>query len=256
MEATEVKKKILIRTIQKLDYDTEDIYSLAVKYPPSGWKTIFEEEDVKSELKDIAETLKFLEAKGERWFPPKKDLFRAFHLTPLREVKVVIVGQDPYAQYGSDSLPRPTGLSFSVRKTDTIPASLHNIFHELTDEYPEMKVPQHGCLESWALQGVLLLNSSLTVRVDDSGSHRKTWDGFIAYIIQRINKINPKCIYVLWGRESQRLKQYIGTKPIILEAAHPSSRNTNGKFLGNGHFKKINELLKANGSKEINWELV
>lgn len=259
MEQVETKKekKVAIRVVPKIDYAKSDVYTIAMSYIPNGWNSLFENPDVKYELKDVSETLEYQEKHGDPWFPQKKDLFRAFHLTPLNKVRVVIFGQDPYAQYGIDGLPRPTGLSFSVRKTDEIPASLRNIFEELLREYPNMKTPYHGCLESWTKQGVFLLNSSLTVKIDESGSHPAIWDGFLVHVINAINNKNPKCIYVLWGAQAKKLKKYIGTKPIILEAAHPSSRNKDVKssFIGNGHFLKINELLKSFGQEEINWEV-
>ena len=175
-------------------------------------------------------------------------------MTAPNEVRVVIIGMDPFPSIGDDGLPRATGCSFSVRRTDSIPVSLRNIFTEIQNELPDFKYPSHGCLDSWARQGILLLNKCLTVRPNEPDSHGSIWDGFLLAVLKKIESVRPKCIYVLWGKNAQKMKKFISGKSIILEAAHPAARGKSG-FFGNGHFVKINQLLTEAGEKPINWNL-
>lgn len=214
---------------------------------PDSWKEVFEKS--KYEFEHIDKMV------GDHYFPSKKNLFRAFHLTPLDNVKVVIIGQDPYHQMKSNGFPRAQGLSFSVSRTDEIPVSLTNIFEEIKNSYPDFVIPHHGDLSSWARQGVLLLNSALTVKPHQPGSHGVLWHGFITRVFEAIRDNRPKCIFVLWGNNAKDLISYIPDNAVILETSHPSGFSANKGFFGCGHFKKINEILKENGQEEINWSL-
>lgn len=204
-----------------------------------GWEKVFAEAE--EDFLDLDETLA-----NEFYFPHKSQIFRAFALTPLSNVRVVIIGQDPYPQPGYAN-----GLSFSVSHGSEIPGSLKNIYTELESSISGWKRPNHGDLTAWALQGVLMLNLSLTVRAGQPGSHGIIWMGFILKVIQAIHETNPHCIYVLWGQQAGKIEPYLGDRSIRLTSIHPSMRNGTG-FLGCGHFVKINELLKHS---PINWTL-
>lgn len=206
---------------------------------PRGWEPVFE--NAKNELGMISD---ILEEKGE-YLPLKKNLFRAFSLTPLQKVRVVIFGQDPYHGYDNNGQPQAQGLSFSVSRGVTVPPSLRNIYKEIKRSYPNWEIPNHGCLDHWASQGVLLLNSSLTVmpRNPDSHSKSKLWLPFIRWVLVAIENVNPKCIYVLWGKKAEKMKKFISNKAIILESSHPSPFSARRGFEGCGHFHKINEYL-------------
>ena len=216
------------------------------------WKKVFE--NSKNEIQAISDLLIEDSKEKGRFLPGNKNLFRAFELTPLNKVKVVLFGQDPYPTVLPSGLPRAQGISFSVRQDDEIPRSLTNIFTEIRSEYPEWNPPPHGDLTGWAKQGILLLNSCLTCPPGIAGGHSKymLWMPFILKVLEAIEKVNPKCIYVMWGMEAQKLQKYIGEKSTVLFSGHPSPLSAN-KFFGNGHFKKINEHLISFGQKPIEW---
>lgn len=178
--------------------------------------------------------------------PKKEDVFRAFELCPLEKIKVVIFGQDPYYQKDVAD-----GLAFSTQSTKC-PASLKNIFIEIKDEYPET-VFRSNDLSSWAKQGILLLNTCLTVEENNPLSMVGIWKDLILDVISILNKEDKKIIFVLWGNHAKKLKQFIDSKHFILESSHPSPFSANYGFFKNGHFKKINQLLKSLDEQEINW---
>lgn len=216
------------------------------------WKTAFDK--ARGELQQIASILDDETQKFTHPVPNKNDTFKAFELTPLNEVKVVIIGQDPYPQINNGT-PMAKGLSFSVDKDVAIPVSLNNIFKEIKMEYPEWNRPDNGDLTKWTKQGVLLLNSCLTCRPGESGSHSKykLWLPFILKIIKEIEAVNPNCIYVMWGAQAQRMTEYLGDKTIKLEAAHPSGFSASRGFFKCGHFKSINDILIKNQKIPIEW---
>jgi uracil-DNA glycosylase len=189
------------------------------------------------------------------FLPDKNDLFRAFELTPLESVRVVIIGQDPYPKILSNGRPRAKGLSFSVDERDIIPSSLKNIFKEIATDYPNWIRPSHGNLTKWAEQGVLMLNVCLTCPPGEPGKHSKymLWMPFILKILADIDKVRPNCIYVMWGKQSQKIESYLGKKSVKLTAAHPSGLSASRGFYGCGHFKEINDYLLKIGEKEIEW---
>ena len=225
-------------------------------YTPLTWENVFE--DAKYELKDVSNILANQEAMGCDFFPLKVNIFRAFDYTPLPHVKVVIIGQDTYPQIapiGTTYQPRGQGMSFSVHPTDEIPSSLKNIFKELVNTVEGFEMPDNGDLTPWARQGVLLLNSCLTVRANAPDSHGEIWYGFIKKVFKFINEINPKCIYVLWGSRAQNIKPMFGEKSICLECAHPSGRSAHRGFFGCNHFNLINNYLIEQGKQPIDWRL-
>lgn len=218
---------------------------------PLGWEKVFEE--AMEELEGIDQLLLRTSA-SKTIVPDRENIFNAFYLTPLDKVKVVIIGQDPYPQISPQTgKPVAQGFSFSVDKTDKIPSSLNNIFKELDKSIPEFKFPYHGDLSSWAKQGVLLLNSSLTCNLNEPNSHQKfkIWMPFISKILNAI----PKGIYPLWGREAQKMKSYINSGSLILETSHPSGLSCHQGFMGCGHFVKINKELIKRGQEPIDWNV-
>jgi len=226
------------------------IEEVAQKATPPGWEEVFEY--AMHEIKSASEVVE-IERKKYRICPMQRDLFRAFNLVPFDQVKVVILGQDPYPQVLSNGIPRATGLSFSVRKSDFIPSSLQNIYKELQDDIPDFKTPDHGCLEGWARQGVLFLNTALTLREGESGSHVNVWQGFTRKVIRKIVEENEDVIFVLWGGFAQKMTNVIGGAVTTLTSAHPSGRSANRGFFGCKHFSQINENLNEKGYKTINW---
>ena len=228
------------------------IAEIGKEFPPRTWEKVFS--DAENEIKDVSD---ILEEQGE-FFPQKEDIFAALWYTSLEEVKVVILGQDPYHQMVNIhdvSVPRACGLSFSVREGDSIPSSLKNIYKELTNSVRGFREPNHGSLVEWAVQGVLLLNKCFTVAPSKPGSHGDIWLGLVNRLFRAISSKNPKCIYILWGKEAQKVKSMIGEKSFVLEAAHPSGLSASRGFFGCNHFVTANEELLKQGKKPINWSL-
>lgn len=191
------------------------------------------------------------EYKNYQIFPPQEDIFNAFHLTPLKEVKVVILGQDPYHNIG-----QAHGLSFSVKPGVQTPPSLVNIYQELKEDMG-CYVPNNGYLVKWAKQGVLMLNTVLTVRAHQANSHRGIgWEIFTDAAIRALNEQDRPIVFLLWGRPAQMKKKMLNNKKhMILEAPHPSPLSAYRGFFGCGHFSKTNEFLKANGLSPIDWQI-
>lgn len=216
----------------------------------NDWLPVIEEETKKDYYKKLYLFLKE-EYSHHIIYPKSDDIFNALHLTPLSQVKVVILGQDPYHEPG-----QAEGLSFSVPKGEKIPPSLLNIYKELQDELG-CYIPESGSLRKWAEQGVLLLNSLLTVRAHAAFSHQgKGWEYFTDALIEAVNKEDRPIVYLLWGRAARDKKVMLNnSKHLILESAHPSPLSAHGGFMGNGHFKKTNEFLIANGVEPIDWQI-
>ena len=185
-------------------------------------------------------------------YPPADDIFNALHLTPLSEVKVLILGQDPYHNEH-----QAHGLSFSVLPEQTeIPPSLQNIYQELHDDLGCF-VPNNGYLEKWAKQGVLLLNTVLTVRAHQANSHQgKGWEQFTDAIIQAVNAQDRPVVYMLWGKPAQsKIPMLTNPGHLILKAPHPSPLSAYRGFFGCKHFSQANEFLKKNGVEPIDWQI-
>ena len=184
-------------------------------------------------------------------FPPANDIFNAFHLTPLKDVKVVILGQDPY--HGNN---QAHGLCFSVKPEVEIPPSLVNIYKELHDDLG-CTIPDHGYLVKWAKQGVLMLNTVLTVRAHQANSHRGIgWEEFTDAAIRVLNTQDRPIVFILWGRPSQMKKAMLNNpKHLILEAPHPSPLSSYRGFFGSRPFSKTNQFLEANGVEPIDWQI-
>ena len=182
-------------------------------------------------------------------YPPMHDIFNAFHLTPLSQTKVCIIGQDPYHGPG-----QAHGLAFSVKPGIAIPPSLLNIYKELEADLG-CPIPSHGCLTTWAEQGVLLLNAVLTVRGGQAGSHRNAgWEIFTSRIIEILNVRAEPVIFILWGRDAQNKKALISnSQHPIIASPHPSPLSAHRGFFGSRPFSRANELLKTQGTDPIDW---
>ena len=215
---------------------------------PVSWRAVAEVEFSKvyfRELQAFVET----ERREHCVFPSAENVYRAFELTPLQDVRVVILGQDPYHDDG-----QANGLSFSVRPGVKSPPSLRNIFKELQSDLGTAPA-NHGSLESWARQGVLLLNTVLTVRAHQAHSHRgKGWEEFTSRIIQAINQ-QPHVAFVLWGKPAQEIAGTLDQRHLVIESPHPSPLSAYRGFFGSRPFSRINSFLKQTGQPEIQWEL-
>jgi uracil-DNA glycosylase len=215
----------------------------------SSWKEVLKDEFKKPYFKNITEHIKTEKSMGRIIYPPGSLIFNAFEKTPFHQVKVVILGQDPYHGHG-----QAMGLSFSVPDNVPSPPSLMNIFKELKED-TGAHTPSTGNLTSWAQQGVLLLNASLTVRAGDPMSHSKIgWHTFTNTVITKISELKDKVVFLLWGKFAQEKIELINTKKhLILKAAHPSPLSANNGFFGCRHFSKTNQFLMQNGIDPINW---
>lgn len=217
----------------------------------NSWKEQLQKEFTKPYFLQIVTHLKTEKATGATIYPPGSLIFNAFNTTPFNEVKVVILGQDPYHGPG-----QAMGLCFSVPDGIAPPPSLQNIFKELHTDIG-MPIPSTGNLTPWAKQGVLLLNAILTVRANEAASHSKIgWMNFTDAAIKKISEEKSGIVFLLWGRFAQEKQQFIdATKHFILKAAHPSPLSAHNGFLGCKHFSKTNELLIKQGKTPIDWKL-
>ncbi len=215
-----------------------------------SWKEALAEEFEKPYFRSLAEFLHREKAAGKVIYPPGKDIFRAFDITPLDKVKVVILGQDPYIRPG-----QAMGLSFSVPDGTAMPPSLRNIFKEIEDDMG-IRMSGRTNLEPWARQGVFLLNTTLTVEAGKSNSHAGSgWSDFTDAVIRLISDRCDGVVFLLWGRFAQGKAPLVDTKKHhILMAAHPSPL-AGGAFQGCRHFSKTNEILIGEGKTPINWQL-
>ncbi|WP_017187147.1 uracil-DNA glycosylase [Alkalibacillus haloalkaliphilus] len=183
----------------------------------------------------------------ETVYPPYSEMFNAFNQTPFSETKVVIVGQDPYHGEG-----QANGLSFSVHKDQALPPSLKNIFKELESDYG--CYPEHGDLTHWANQGVLLLNTSLTVKEGEANAHHSLrWDEFTKSVIQIVSKEKNHVVFVLWGKQAYKNKAIIDERHTIVHAPHPSPLSAYRGFFGSKPFSQVNEALNEHGQEPVNW---
>lgn len=217
----------------------------------ASWNRILQAEFEKEYYQNL---LAFLEEEYSEHevFPPKNQVYNAFNITTFENLKVVIIGQDPYHDVN-----QAHGLCFSVNEGIKLPPSLVNIFKEQKEDLG-LEIPFSGKLTSWAEQGVLLLNATLTVRAHQAGSHQKKgWETFTDEVIKIISKEKKDVIFLLWGGFAKKKACLIDAeKHHILTSGHPSPLSANrGHWFGNKHFSKVNEILKSIGEKEIDWEL-
>lgn len=214
------------------------------------WYEALKEEFKKPYYRKLFDTVN-QEYRTHQIFPPAQDIFNAFHLTPLKDVKVVILGQDPYHNVG-----QAHGLCFSVQKGVKIPPSLVNIYQELHDDLG-CTIPHHGCLTKWAQQGVLMLNTVLTVRAHQANSHHGIgWEEFTDAAIMALNGQDRPIVFILWGSPAQRKAQML-TNPnhLILKAPHPSPLSAYRGFFGSRPFSQTNQFLEAHGVAPVDWQI-
>jgi uracil-DNA glycosylase len=214
----------------------------------STWKQYLSQEFSKPYFTQLTDFVK-TEYQTATVYPPGKEIFRAFDCCDFDQVKVVIIGQDPYHGAG-----QANGLCFSVRNGVRVPPSLVNIFKEIQQDLGK-PVPPSGDLERWANQGVLLLNATLTVRASTPGSHQnKGWETFTDAVIRKISEEKENVVFLLWGSYAQKKGEVIDrNKHLVLMSAHPSPFSADRGFFGCKHFSKANQYLKSKGLKEIDW---
>lgn len=217
----------------------------------SAWKEVLAQEIEQDYFIKIRTFLEAESAAGKVIYPPSNLVFNIFDRISLADIRVVILGQDPYHGEG-----QAHGLSFSVPKTEKIPASLRNVYKELEEDIEGFVKPKHGNLEAWAEQGVFLLNSSLTVEAKKAGAHAKIgWTSFTDAVIKKISDRQEGVVFMLWGAYAKQKSSLVDvSKHLVLEAAHPSPLAGNA-FLGNKHFSKANAYLIEQGKQPINWLL-
>ena len=217
---------------------------------PNRWENFAFNEQKKEYLLSLKLKLKEELISGKTIYPPKKEIFKAFELTAPENTKDIILGQDPYHNFN-----QANGLCFSVNEKQLLPPSLKNIFKELEDDLG-IKNYEHGDLSSWAKQGVLLMNTSLTVEKGKPGSHLKFgWEQLTDQVIRSFNK-KKKIVFMLWGKSAAKKKKLIDEdKHFILEASHPSPFSCHKGFFGCNHFSRCNNFLKTSGKEEINWQI-
>lgn len=227
---------------------TEPAKPVEVNIHPS-WKRRLETEFAKPYFAELVDFVKN-EYKNEVVYPPPKYIFRAFDTTPFENVKVVVLGQDPY--HGPN---QANGLCFAVADGVALPPSLQNIFREIEAEFETKITNRSGDLSRWAKQGVLLLNATLTVRANLAGSHQnKGWERFTDAAIAALSEQREHVVFMLWGNYARQKGAHIDrAKHLVLESPHPSPFSASSGFFGNGHFKKANEYLIAHGQQPINW---
>ncbi|MHA6247713.1 uracil-DNA glycosylase [Pontibacter sp. CAU 1760] len=213
-----------------------------------SWQNVLQDEFEKPYFKNLVSFVKD-EYTSQKVYPAGSQIFHAFERCPFNEVKVVILGQDPY--HGPN---QANGLAFSVSDQVRIPPSLLNIFKEIKNDLGK-DMPATGNLERWAGQGVLLLNATLTVRAANAGSHQKKgWEEFTDAVVQKVNDLKEHVVFMLWGAYAQKKGAFIDTrKHLVLKAAHPSPFAADRGFFGTHHFSKANRYLKEHGMKEIDW---
>jgi len=215
-----------------------------------NWSALFKEE---SEKDYYIKLNQFIDSEYESKivYPSREDLFRAFHVTSYEDVKVVIIGQDPYHGKG-----QAHGMSFSVQKGVTIPPSLRNMYKELHADLG-LAAPNHGYLMEWANEGVLLLNTVLTVRESEPNSHKgKGWEQFTDVVIKKLDERSRPVIFLLWGKHAEQKEKLItNSRHFVIKSPHPSPFSANRGFFGSRPFSKVNAVLKEMGEKEIDWQL-
>ena len=216
----------------------------------NDWLDAVSEEFKKPYYRELYTFVKEEYSKGPV-YPPAEDIFNAFHFTPLSKVKVLLLGQDPY-----HNVNQAHGLSFSVSVSQKIPPSLQNIYQELHDDLG-CKIPNNGYLKKWADQGVLLLNTVLTVRAHQANSHQgKGLEKFTDAIIQAVNEQDRPIVYLLWGRPAQKKASMLtNPKHLVLKAPHPSPLSAYSGFFGCRHFSQANAFLQEQGAEPVDWQI-
>ncbi|AKT39084.1 uracil-DNA glycosylase [Chondromyces crocatus] len=218
---------------------------------PDSWMSVLSDELEKPYFKKLA-TYVDAERAAHQVFPPEGDVFSAFRLTPYEEVRVLLLGQDPYHDDN-----QAHGLCFSVRPGIPTPPSLVNMYKEAVEDVSGFETPRHGCLTAWAEQGVLLLNTVLTVRAHQPNSHKgQGWETFTDAVIKKVSDKPDPVVFVLWGGYAQKKEKLIDArKHIVIKSAHPSPLSARSGFFGSRPYSKINDALTHAGKPAIDWKL-
>jgi len=218
----------------------------------ASWKALLQPEFEHEYMRQLRAFLLQEKQSGKQVYPAGKDMFNALNSTPFDRVRVVILGQDPYHGPG-----QAHGLCFSVQQGVEIPPSLRNIYKELASDLGVVPA-RHGCLQSWASQGVLLLNAVLSVEAGRAGSHQgRGWEQFTDRIIALLNERREHLVFMLWGSHAQKKGQFIDrSRHLVLESPHPSPLSASRGFLGNRHFSRANQYLLAHGRDAVDWRVL
>lgn len=218
----------------------------------ASWKALLQPEFEREYMRQLRAFLLQEKQAGKQVYPAGKDMFNALNSTPFDRVRVVILGQDPYHGPG-----QAHGLCFSVQQGVEIPPSLRNIYKELASDLGVVPA-RHGCLQSWASQGVLLLNAVLSVEAGRAGSHQgRGWEQFTDRIIALLNERREHLVFMLWGSHAQKKGQFIDrSRHLVLESPHPSPLSASRGFLGNRHFSRANQYLLAHGRDAVDWRVL
>jgi uracil-DNA glycosylase len=253
-----MEEKSLIASNTKLydssQYTTADLPTLFTRLIPLGWIELFT--DYTRELDDVGTVLKKMVERSHIIIcPAPYNIFRAFTLTPWWDVKVVILGQDPYYQL-ENGIPSATGCSFECRVGDPIRQSLKNIFLVLSKTVEGFKFPDSGDLSKWTSQGVLMVNACPTTESGVPGAHKNIWKFFMLRVLQFLSKKKKNVVYMLWGRDAQSYRTAINTSSnFILEASHPVAQGKSNDFFSCDHFNQCNRHLESSGQTLIDWRL-
>ncbi len=218
----------------------------------ASWKALLQPEFERDYMRELRAFLLQEKQTGKQVYPAGRDMFNALNSTPFDRVRVVILGQDPYHGPG-----QAHGLCFSVQPGVEIPPSLRNIYKELASDLG-IAPARHGCLQSWAAQGVLLLNAVLSVEAGRAASHQgRGWEQFTDRIIALLNERREHLVFMLWGSHAQKKGQFIDrSRHLVLESPHPSPLSASRGFLGNRHFSRANQYLLAHGREAVDWRVV
>lgn len=233
-----------------LTLKSTNLKDMIIETIPLSWQSLFNEL-----YQDFLKINQILEGKYQDHiiiFPEIHNILNIFYDLQPKNIKVLILGQDPYYTLDHQGYPYAHGYAFSTLSSE-IPSSLQNIMIEIKHEYPDLQLSGKGNLLPWVKQGVFLLNSALTVEMDQPGSHIDIWQPIINRIINYISIVNPKCVFLLLGSHARNKKNYINKNCLIITAPHPSMRSVNKGFLGCNCFIKINDILKKRKDTEINW---
>jgi len=233
---------------------------------PEGWENLFN-----NSRKDLEYISKFIEKEKAQYgmvLPDTNNIFKIYELLKPEDIKVIIIGQEPYNQVKLDGTPKDQGIAFSLSRDDYVNSTLSLIFDEIKRSYDDIYnlrklknvnpfvTPSHGDLTKWIEQGVFLLNMSLTTRINTNDAHGRRWMGFIIRTIQEIHNKNPNVIYLLWGNKAQSLRSYIKNPSIVYTSQYPSKNNYGeDPFNGCNHFVKVNETLESKDKNPINWNI-
>lgn len=227
------------------------VYDLLYNDHFEGWSEAFL--PYKESVKKISDIIGEKEKKYGPYYPKKEDLFNCFKKTPLNKVKVVVWGQDPYYSESDTGEPMAQGYAFGVKKDECVPTTLLNIYKEIKSNFPVFVPPEHGDLTWLTDQGILFINSSMTIHpVNQHCNYNNLWNRFIYIVITIINQNTENCIHVLWGKKCEKLEEHIQSREVLV-ASHPSSYTAKRGFFGCKHFLKINIILERQGKEQINW---